>query len=160
MGEILVQQLRYNTFSIDKVLRYTEAELEKHPHLRFPSSKGAYSLTGPGLPSVILKSRIERTIDLTKDFFLKLVLLFFVYTFFLGTTGYACTRCWERSPPGETFDFSKGNYPKGNKSEIKVESENQKKLVKDCQSGNSKACEELRDINEQRIKSSAEAPLI
>ena len=70
----------------------------------------------------------------------------------------ACPRCWDKYQPGETFDFSKGNYPKKEKTEIEIESEDEKKLNKDCQSGITVACEKLQLINDKRIKKSIKAP--
>jgi hypothetical protein len=86
---------------------------------------------------------------------LKSILLIFI---FICIDVDACPRCWEKYQPEEIFDFSNGNHPKKEKTEVKVESEYEKILAKDCHSGIKAACDQLVRINQMKNKTKVETP--
>jgi hypothetical protein len=83
--------------------------------------------------------------------------------FFLGLVLYsglvfACPRCWDKYQDLEIVDFSKGNHPKIEKSEVKIESDYEKKLATDCHSGIAAACDQLVRLNNLKTKKQIEIP--
>ncbi len=84
--------------------------------------------------------------------FKTVLLILFLYSGLV----YSCPRCWDRNQGDELIDFTKGNHPKNEKTELKIESEYEKKLGVDCNSGVKKACEELAKILELKKKKKSE----
>ncbi|MFZ4404636.1 MAG: hypothetical protein ACOYOK_11090 [Pseudobdellovibrionaceae bacterium] len=71
---------------------------------------------------------------------------------------FACPRCWDKYQDEEIVDFSKGNHPKKEKSEVKIESDYEKKLATDCHIGIAAACDQRVRISRLKAKKQIDTP--
>jgi len=86
-----------------------------------------------------------------------LKIVFLSLIFYSGLV-FACPRCLDKYQNEEIVDFSKGNHPKKEKPEVKIESEYEKKLATDCHSGVAAACDQLVRISRLKAKKQIDTP--